>query len=90
MSEADSERLADLRGFLMRELDRARGAGADSADLIATLCDALGEVLADTRRADISPILPVLASQILRAHIAGVRRRLEQPAAAGPRLVPSD
>jgi hypothetical protein len=78
---AGDERLADLRGFLMRELARAQAAGAEPADLIACLCDALGETLAATGRPDVSPLLPVLAAQVRQAHRRALARRAAMPAA---------
>lgn len=81
----DDERLADLRRFVMRELERGRTAGADGADLVAVLTHALGEVLGATGRPDIGPILPVIAAQVLANH----RRALQRRATTAPALAAS-
>ena len=71
----DEERLADLRGFIMRELQRAKDAGAEPADLVAVLTHGLGEILAASGRWDIAPLLPVLAAQVRDNHRRGIQRR---------------
>lgn len=71
----DDERLADLRGFVMRELERARTAGADGPDLVTVLTHALGEVLAASGNWNIDPVLPVIAAQVLANHRRAIQRR---------------
>lgn len=69
----------DLRGFLMRELERGRQAGADPSSLVALLAFALGETLAAAGEQNISGVLPTIADLVRISYRAGVARRDREP-----------
>jgi hypothetical protein len=83
---AADERLLDLYGFLMRELQRGVEAGCTADEMLACLSRCAGEVVA-LENAEIPPdLLAYIALGIRRAHGQAAEVRKANPAVWRGRL----
>lgn len=75
----DDERIADLRGEVMRAIDRCIDQDGDEEDILAVLAHAFGETTAAFgRRSEISHLLIAFADSAKTFHFRAVSRRAEE------------